>query len=213
MSQAERLLDGALVWLGRLPGALAEQVSVDLARRRLRLSHGRVEALTRKLLASVSGLELRDWKPLPEAYDVRLGVKGWGLRCQVALERVELASGGYAVWLWTREVQLEESPAASLLVRGVLRAGAGTEVFRSTVSRLLPKGVLWDGECLELRGPLPPEGPVPARLFESSSLTVVAEHAGEGVWLSAEAWPSLLDLTHALLALELPRTPPGLTRG
>jgi hypothetical protein len=50
---------------------------------------------------------------------------------------------------------------------------------------------------------------VPARLFESSSLVVNAEHVQEGLWLSAEAWPGLVDLMQAVLSMDLPRTPPG----
>jgi hypothetical protein len=36
-----------------------------------------------------------------------------------------------------------------------------------------------------------------------------AEHVQDGVWLSAEAWPGLVELMQAMLAMDLPRTPPG----
>jgi hypothetical protein len=70
-------------------------------------------------------------------------------------------------------------------------------------------GLGWDGQRFTVAGALPKEGAVSARLFESSSLVVNAEHGPEGVWLSAEAWPGLVDLMQAVLTVDLPRKPPG----
>ena len=84
------LLDGMMGWLGRLPAAVSGHVTVDVSRRRLRLSHEKVEALTRRLLRDVRALEVGDWTNLPHAHDVRLKASGWKLRVEVALERVEL---------------------------------------------------------------------------------------------------------------------------
>ncbi|MBZ4418106.1 hypothetical protein [Myxococcus sp. RHSTA-1-4] len=209
-SLAAKMLEGAREWAKRLPAALAGDVAVDMGRKRLRLSHARVELVVRQLLLKAKNLELREWTALPEVYDVRLTVKGWKLRVQVTLERVELASGRYKLWLRTPGVvELEESRTASSLMMGVLRAGAGQAALRAMAERLLPPGIRWDGKVLYVEGKLPAEGVVSAKLFENASLAVAVEHCPEGLWLGAEAWPGLLDLLQVLFGTELPRTPPG----
>jgi hypothetical protein len=209
-SLAAKLLEGAREWAKRLPSALAGDVAVDVGGKRLRLSHARVELVVRQLLTKAKHLELREWTALPDVYDARLTVKGWKLRVQVTLERVELASGRYRLWLRTPGVvELEESRAVSSLMMGVLRAGAGRAALRALAERLLPPGLRWDGQVLAVEGKLPAEGVVSAKLFESASLAVSAEHVPEGLWLGAEAWPGLIDLLQALFGTELPRTPPG----
>lgn len=207
---AGQLLEGAREWVGRLPTSLAREVAVDVARRRVRLSHARVEVLTRRLLADVPALELRGWTALPHAYDVRFTAAGWKLRVELTLERVELAGGRYCVWLRTPgRVELEESRAASLLMQGVLGAKAGRSALGALAAKLLPPGLHWDGSVFQVKGLLPRDGAVPARLFESSALTLAGEHGQEGLWLAAEAWPGLVDLLQAVLGADLPRTPPG----
>lgn len=213
MSESSRgrgLLEGVRDLLGRLPKALSGQVTVDVSGRRLRLSHERMEVLTRRLLRDVKPLEVGDWKHLPHAYDVRLKAAGWKLRVDVALERVELSGGRYHVTLRTPgRVDLEEAPMASALVAGVLKLGAGTDALRAVLDKVLPSGLRWDGQRFQTAGRLPQEGVVSARLFESAALVMSAEHTAEGVWLSAEEWPGLLDLANVVLGLELPRAPPG----
>jgi hypothetical protein len=209
-SLAAKLLEGAREWVGRLPASLAREVSVDVARRRVRLSHARVEALTRQLLADVHVLEVRSWTSLPHVYDVRLSAAGWKLRVELTLERVELAGGGFTVWLRTPgRVELEESRAASLFMQGVLGAKAGRAAVGMLADKLLPPGLRWDGERLQVKGLLPKDGAVPARLFESSALSMSGEHSPDGLWLAAEAWPGLVDLLQAVLGGDLPRSPPG----
>jgi hypothetical protein len=189
---------------------LSGQVTVDVARKRLRLSHARVEALSRGVLRNVRALTLGDWAHLPHAYDVRFAVSGWKLRVEVAVERLELASGRYNLTLLTPgRVELEESRAASALVQGVLRVGGGRTALRTVLDQVMPEGLSWDGQRFRVSGALPKEGVVSARLFESSSLVMNAEHESEGLWLSAEAWPGLVDLMQAVLSADLPRKPPG----
>lgn len=210
MSGASRWLESAKEWMGKLPSGLGGEVSVDMARRRLRLSHGRVEALTRRVLRDVRLLTVGDWVNLSHAYDVRLAVSGWKLRVEVVLERLEFSSGRYNLTLRTPgRVDLEESRMASALVQGVLRVGGGKAALRSVLEQVMPPGLGWDGQRFTVSGALPKEGAVSARLFESSALVMNAEHVQEGVWLSAEAWPGLVDLMQALLVMDLPRTPPG----
>ncbi|MCP3138661.1 hypothetical protein [Pyxidicoccus xibeiensis] len=209
-SLAAKLLEGARDWAKRLPAALAEDVAVDVGRKRLRLSHARVEPLVRQLLRKVKHLELREWTARPDVYEARLSVQGWKLRVETTLERVELTSGRYKLWLRTPGVvELEESRTASSLMMGVLRAGAGRAALRALAERLLPPGIRWDGQVLQVEGKLPADGPLPAKLFENASLAVSAEHVPEGLWLGAEAWPGLMDLLQVLFGTELPRTPPG----
>lgn len=209
-SLAAMMLEGALKWVEKLPSTLASEVAVDVGRKRVRLSHPRVESLTRQLLRNVKALELRDWESRPDVYDVRLTVSGWKLRVETALERVQLASGRYTLWLRTPgAVELEGSPGASALMMGVLRAGAGQAAVRALAEKLLPPGIRWDGKVLQVEGKLPKDGVLPARLFESSSLAMSAEHTLEGLWLEAEAWPGLMDLLQAVFGTDLPRTPPG----
>ncbi len=209
-SLATRILEGALDWVKQLPAALSADVAVDVGHKRVRLSHGRVEALTRQMLRRVKALELRSWASGAEVYDVRLEVSGWRLRVEATLERVELAFGRYKLWLRTLgKVELEGSQAASALLMGVLRAGAGQAAVRALAERLLPPGLRWDGQVLVVEGKLPNEGVISARLFESSALAMSAEHCAEGLWLSAEAWPGLLDLLQAVFGTDLPRGPPG----
>ncbi|WP_239014007.1 hypothetical protein [Archangium violaceum] len=196
--------------MGKLPSGLSSQVTVDVARRRLRLPHARVEALTRSALRNVRALTLGDWVNLSQTYDVRFEVSGWKLRAEVAVERLELASGRYNLTLLTPgRVELEESRAASALVQGVLRLGGGKAALRTVLDQVMPEGLSWDGQRLRVSGALPKEGVVSARLFESSSLVMNAEHELEGLWLSAEAWPGLVDLMQAVLSADLPRKPPG----
>lgn len=210
MSGPSSWWESAREWVGKLPSGLSSEVAVDVSRKRVRLSHARVEALTRRALQNVRALTLGDWVSRPQAYDVRLAVSGWKLRVEVALERVELASGQYHLSLLTPgRVDLEESRAASMLVQGVLRMGGGKAALRTVLEQVMPKGLSWDGQRLRVSGALPKEGVVPARLFESSSMVITAEHAPEGVWLSAEAWPGLLNLMQAALSVDLPRKPPG----
>jgi hypothetical protein len=169
-----------------------------------------VEAFTRRALRDSRVLTVGDWAHLPQAYDVRLAVSGWKLRVEVALERLELASGRYHLTLLTPgRVDLEESRAASALVQGVLRMGGGKAALRTVLDQVMPEGLSWDGQRLRVSGALPKEDVVPARLFEFSALVVNAEHDPEGVWLSAEAWPGLVDLMQAVLGADLPRKPPG----
>jgi hypothetical protein len=209
-SLAAKLLEGALDWVKRLPEGLAADVAVDAGRKRVRLSHARVEALTRQMLRNVKALELRSWESGPAVYDVRLSVKGWRVRVETALERVELAGGRYKLWLRTPgKVELEESGTASALLMGMLRAGAGRGAVRALAEKLLPPGLRWDGQVLVVEGKLPKEGIVSARLFETSALAVTAEHCAEGLWLSAEALPGLMELLLAVIGTDLPRTPPG----
>jgi hypothetical protein len=209
-SLATKILEGALDWAKRLPSALSGDVAVDVGRKRVRLSHARVEALTRQMLRNVKALELGTWESTPAVYDVRLAVSGWKLRVEASLERVELAGGRYKLWLRTPgKVELEESRTASALLMSVLRAGAGQAGLRALAEKLLPPGLRWDGKVLEVEGKLPAEGVVSARLFESSSLAMSAEHCAEGLWLSAEAWPGLVDLLQAVFGTDLPRKPPG----
>jgi hypothetical protein len=208
-SRGRTLLEGLSHLLGRVPEALSGQVTVDVARRRLRLSHERVEALTRRLLRDVRHLEVGDWSHLPHAYDVRMKAGGFKLRVDVALERVELIGGRYHLTLRTPgRVDLEEGPMASVLM-GMLRYGAGTDAMRALLEKVLPPGLRWDGRRFLTSGRLPKEGAAAARLFETSALVVNAEHTAEGVWFSAEEWPGLLDLVNVLMGMELPRTPPG----
>jgi hypothetical protein len=210
MSGASRWWESAREWVGRLPATLSGEVTVDVSRRRLRLSHVRVEALTRRVLRDVRSLTLGEWSSLTHAYDVRVAVAGWKLRVEVVLERMELASGRYSVTLLTPgRVDLEESRVASALVQGVLRVGAGKAALRAVLEPMMPPGLRWDGQRLVVSGPLPKEGMVPARLFESSSLSMSAEHVPEGLWLSAEAWPGLVDLMQVVMSTDLPRAPPG----
>lgn len=210
MSGTSRWWESAREWVGKLPSALSGQVTVDVARKRLRLSHERVEALARRALRDVEALTVGDWVHLPRAYDVRLEVSGWKLRVDVALERLELAAGRYHLTLSTPgRVDLEESRAASVLVQGVLRLGGGKAALRTVLDQVMPEGLSWDGQRFLVSGVLPKEGAVSARLFESSSLVVNAEHESEGLWLSAEAWPGLMDLMQAALSVDLPRKPPG----
>ncbi|MFY2562788.1 hypothetical protein ACN469_34665 [Corallococcus terminator] len=209
-SLAMKLLEGAREWAKRLPSALSGDIAVDVGSKRLRLSHVRVETVVRQLLVKVKHLELRHWEARPELYDIRLSVKGWKLRVETTLERVEFASGRYRLWLRTPgRVELEESRGASSLVMGVLRAGAGRAAVRALAERLLPPGMRWDGQVLQVEGRLPPEGVLSAKLFENASLAMSVEHVEEGLWLGAEAWPGLLDLLQAVFGTELPRTPPG----
>ncbi len=210
MAGHSRWWESAREWVGRLPAALSGEVTVDVTRRRLRLSHGRVEALTRRVLRDVDALTLGEWSALAHAYDVRLAVAGWKLRVEVSLERLDLSTGRYSVTLLTPgRVELEESRVASALVHGVLRVGAGKSALRAVLDPVMPPGMSWDGQRLVISGPLPAEGAVPARLFESSSLSMAAEHVQEGLWLSAEAWPGLMELMQVVLGTELPRKPPG----
>jgi hypothetical protein len=209
-SRAPKFLEGALDWVMRLPSTLSTDVAVDVGRKRVRLSHMRVEALTRQVLANVKHLELHDWESGRTLYDVRLSVSGWRLRAEATLERVELASGRYKLWLSTPgKVELEASRTASVLLMGVLRTGAGRAAIQALAEKLLPPGLRWDGKVLEVEGKLPKEGVISARLFESSTLAMSAEHVEEGLWLSAEAWPGLMDLLQAVLGTDLPRKPPG----
>ncbi|WP_224243394.1 hypothetical protein [Hyalangium gracile] len=209
-SLATKILEGALDWVKQLPSALSGDVAIDVANKRVRLSHARVEALTRQMLRNVKALELGTWESRPAVYDVRLTVSGWKLRVEATLERLELAGGRYKLWLRTPgKVELEESRTASALLMGVLRAGAGQAALRALAEKLLPPSIRWDGQVLVVEGKLPKEGVVSARLFESSSLTMSAEHCAEGLWLSAEAWPGLVDLLQAVLGTDLPRKPPG----
>ncbi|RKH62145.1 hypothetical protein [Corallococcus aberystwythensis] len=194
------MLDGVLAWARTLPEGLSNQVAVDVAGRRVRLSHARVEALSRGVLGRVKGLALRSWDSTPAVYDLRLDVRGWKLRVETTPQRVELAGGGYTLWLATPgRVELEESPGASSLLMGALRTGAGKAALQALARRLLPPELAWDGQVLRVEGRLPKDGALAARLFESSSLNMTAEHAPEGLWLSAEAWPGLLDLLQASL--------------
>jgi hypothetical protein len=205
---ASKILEGALDWAKRLP-ALSSDVAVDVGRKRVRLSHPRVEALSRQVLAKVKALELHTWESGPAVYDVRFSVSGWRLRAEATLERLELAAGTYKLWLRTPgRVELEESRAGSLLM-GVVRLGAGQGALRALAEKLLPPGIRWDGQVLVVEGKLPKEGVVSAKLFETSSLVLTAEHSAEGLWLSAEAWPGLMDLLQAVLGADLPRKPPG----
>ncbi|MFP2931796.1 hypothetical protein ACLESO_42795 [Pyxidicoccus sp. 3LG] len=158
-SMAAKLLEGAREWAKRLPSALSEDVAVDVGRKRLRLSHVRVEAVVRQLLRKVKHLELREWTARPDVYEARLTVQGWKLRVETTLERVELASGRYKLWLRTPGVvELEESRTASSLMMGVLRAGAGQAALRALAERLLPPGIRWDGKVLQIEGKLPADG-------------------------------------------------------
>lgn len=210
MTGTSRWWESAKEWVGKLPSGLSGQVTVDVARKRLRLSHARVEALSRGVLRNVRALTLGDWAHLPHAYDVRFAVSGWKLRVDVAVERLELASGRYNLTLLTPgRVELEESRAASALVQGVLRVGGGRAALRTVLDQVMPEGLSWDGQRFRVSGALPKEGVVSARLFESSSLVMNAEHESEGLWLSAEAWPGLVDLMQAVLSADLPRKPPG----
>jgi len=209
-SLATKFLEGARDWAKRLPAALSGDVAVDMGRKRVRLSHARVEALTRQVLRNVKALELGTWQSGASVYDVRLTVSGWKLRVEATLERVELASGRYKLWLRTPgKVELEQSGTASALLMGVLRAGAGQSAVRALADKLLPPGLRWDGQVLQVEGKLPNEGVISARLFESSSLEMSAEHCAEGLWLSAEAWPGLMDLLQAVFGTDLPRKAPG----
>ncbi|WP_375757142.1 hypothetical protein [Corallococcus exercitus] len=194
------MLDGALAWAMALPEGLAQEVAVDVAGRRVRLSHARVEALSRSVLSRVKGLTLRSWDSAPAVYDLRLDVRGWKLRVETTPQRVELAQGRYTLWLATPgRVELEESPGASSLLMGALRTGAGKAALQALARRLLPPELAWDGQVLRVEGKLPKDGALAARLFESSSLKMTAAHAPEGLWLAAEAWPGLLDLLQAAL--------------
>jgi hypothetical protein len=208
-SLASKLLEGAREWAKRMPAALAEDVEVDVGRKRLRLSHARVEMVVRQLLGRVKAVELREWTARPAVYDVRLSVRGWKVRVETTLERVELSSGRYRLWLRTPgAVELEGSPGASSLMMGVLRAGAGQAALRALAERLLPPGIRWDGKVLQVEGKLPAQSLLPAKLFETGSLAVSAEHCPEGLWLGAEEWPGLMDLLLVLLDTDLPRKPP-----
>ncbi|NPD25755.1 hypothetical protein [Corallococcus exiguus] len=194
------MLDGVVAWARALPAGLSNQVAVDVSGRRVRLSHARVEALSRGVLGRVKGLTLRSWDITPSVYDLRLDVRGWKLRVETTPQRVELAEGRYTLWLATPgRVELEESPGASSLLMGALRTGAGKAALQALARKLLPPGLAWDGQVLRVEGALPKEGALAARLFESSSLRMTAEHAPEGLWLSAEEWPGLLDLLQAAL--------------
>jgi hypothetical protein len=209
-SRATKMLEGALDWVKRLPSTMASDVAVDVGRKRVRLSHARLETLLRQMLRQVKHLELNAWSAGPQVYEARFSVKGWRLRVELTLERVELAEGRYKVRLLTPgRVELEETPAASALLMGMLRSGAGQAALRALAEKLLPPGLRWDGRVLAIEGALPREGVISARLFETSSLAMSAEHTPEGLWLSAEAWPGLMDLLQAVLATELPRRPPG----
>ncbi|AGC43075.1 hypothetical protein MYSTI_01743 [Myxococcus stipitatus DSM 14675] len=209
-SLAMKLLEGAREWAKRLPSALSGDIAVDVGGKRLRLSHVRVETVVRQLLGNVKHLELRQWESRPSVYDLRLSVKGWKVRVETTLERVELASGRYRLWLLTPgRVELEESRGASSLVMGILRAGAGRAALRTLAERLLPPGLTWNGQVLQVEGKLPAEGVLSAKLFENAALAMSVEHVEEGLWLGAEAWPGLLDLLQTLFGTELPRTPPG----
>jgi len=210
MTGASRWWDSAKEWVGKLPSGLSGEVAVDVGRKRLRLSHARVEALTRRVLRDVRPLTLGEWSTQPQTYDVRVAVSGWKLRVEVALERLELASGRYHLTLRTPgRVDVEESRMASALVQGVLRVGGGKAALRTLLEQVLPPGLGWDGQRFTVTGALPKEGVVSAKLFESTSLVVNAEHVSEGLWLSAEAWPGLMDLMQAVLSVDLPRKPPG----
>lgn len=194
------MLEGVLAWARALPEGLSNQVAVDVAGRRVRLSHARVEALSRGVLGRVKGLTLRSWDSTATVYDLRLDVRGWKLRVETTPQRVELARGRYTLWLATPgRVELEGSPGASSLLMGALRSGAGKSALQGLARRLLPPELAWDGQVLRLEGRLPQEGALAARLFESSSLRMTAAHAPEGLWLSAEEWPGLLDLLQAAL--------------
>ncbi|NNB88503.1 hypothetical protein HJC10_18155 [Corallococcus exiguus] len=194
------MLDGVVAWAKALPAGLSNQVAVDVSGRRVRLSHARVEALSRGVLGRVKGLTLRSWDITASVYDLRLDVRGWKLRVETTPQRVELAGGRYTLWLATPgRVELEESPGASSLLMGALRTGAGKAALQALARKLLPQGLAWDGQVLRVEGALPKEGALAARLFESSSLRMTAEHAPEGLWLSAEEWPGLLDLLQAAL--------------
>ncbi|NOK17747.1 hypothetical protein [Corallococcus carmarthensis] len=194
------MLDGVLAWARALPEGLSNQVAVDVAGRRVRLSHARVEALSRGVLGRVKGFTLRSWDSAAAVYDLRLDVRGWKLRVETTPQRVELAQGRYTLWLATPgRVELEESPGASSLLMGALRTGAGRAALQALARKLLPPGLAWDGQVLRVEGRLPKEGALAARLFESSSLRMTAVHAPEGLWLSAEEWPGLLDLLQAAL--------------
>jgi len=209
-SLAMKLLEGAREWARRLPTGLAGDVAVDVGGRRLRLSHGRVEAVVRQLLRNVKHLEVREWTAGEAVYDVRLSVKGWKVRVETTLERVELSAGRYRLWLRTPgAVELEESRAASSLVMGVLRAGAGRAGLRTVAERLLPAGLTWNGQVLTVEGRLPAEGLVSARSFEQASLVMAVEHVQDGLWLGAEVWPGLMDLLQALFASDARRPPEG----
>ncbi|ADO75111.1 hypothetical protein [Stigmatella aurantiaca] len=208
-SLATKMLEGAFDWVKRLPSALSKDVVIDMGQKRVRLSHARVEALTRQALGNVKAMELRAWESRPEVYDVRLAVSGWRLRVEATLERLELSSSRYKLWLRTPgKVELEESLTASALM-GVLRAGAGKAAVQVLAEKLLPPGLRWNGRVLEVEGKLPADGVVPTRLFESCPLALAAEHSEEGLWLSAEAWPGLVDLLQAVFGADLPRKPPG----
>ncbi|AEI62062.1 hypothetical protein [Corallococcus macrosporus] len=205
-----KMLEGARKWAKRLPNALSDDMAVDVSRGRVRLSHSRVEAVARQLLTRLKHFELREWSAREDVYDVRFSVRGWRLRVETTPERVELAAGRYRLWLRTPGVvALEESQTASSLVMGVLRAGAGRAAMRALAERMLPPGIRWDGQVLQVEGPLPEEGVLPARLFDTAALAMTAEHQAEGLWLSAEAWPGLMDLLQVVFGTELPRTPPG----
>lgn len=206
---ASKFLEGALDWVKRLPTALASDVAVDVGRKRVRLSHARVEALARQVLARVKSLELHAWEDGPEVYGLRFSVSGWRLFAEATLERLELVSGTYKVWLRTPgKVELEESKAGSLLV-GVLRLGAGQGAVRALAEKLLPPNIRWDGKVLVVQGNLPKEGVISAKLFESSSLAMSAEHTPDGLWLAAEEWPNVMDLLQVVMGTDLPRKPPG----
>ncbi|WP_224373065.1 hypothetical protein [Hyalangium versicolor] len=209
-SGASNILESALAWVKQLPSTLSTDVAVDVGRKRVRLSHARVEALSRQLLAQSKALELISWASGPAVYDVRLSVKGWKLRVETTPQRLELSGGNYKLWLSTPgKVELDQSGAAMSLLVGVLRAGAGQAALRPLAEKLLPPNIQWDGKVLKVEGQLPKGGAVPARLFESSSLELSAEHSPEGLWLTAEAWPGLMDLLQAVVGTDLPRKAPG----
>ena len=199
---AAKILEGALDWVKRLPEALSADVAVDVGRKRVRLSHARVEALTRQVLRNVKALELHAWESGPRVYDVRLTVSGWRLRVEATLERVELASGRYKLWLRTPgKVELEQAAAGLGTADGRAAGGSGAGrrcgPWRRSCCRRACAGT---ARCWRWKARLPKEG-VDLRRGSSSPphWRMSAEHCAEGLWLSAEAWPGLMDLLQAAL--------------
>ena len=117
-SRATKMLEGALDWVKRLPSTMSADVAVDVGRKRVRLSHARAEALTRQVLQQVKHLELTAWSSGPALYDVRISIKGWRLRVETTLERVELASG-------RDQLGVRDRPIVERQLRGDGRSGRG----------------------------------------------------------------------------------------
>ena len=178
--------------LAKIPASIREHVKVDPANKRFFFSHESFTAAVRAAAGRSDTFEIRELRPLPDAYHLSAQIRGRNVETQFRVETITWADGQVEVQLGVPEgVKIASSPVLNFIAAGVCKVFGGTSVGEAILSAPLPSNIRWDGKIVRWTSQVSPTHTMPGWVRAAEPLVFTATHERRGLWFSIDVTVSI----------------------